>query len=98
MAVVPVMIRRDPKNLKGCIVEPRKFEANLDDTVRFVHTGLPTVTITFRNGTPFDEVSFSSGQASHTVKKKGTFAYDVTWDEPDGKPGNGDGTGVVPPG
>jgi hypothetical protein len=92
-----VTIRRDPKDRKRCIIVPSNFDAQLNDTVKFVHDpDLPTVQITFRNGSPFEDRVLQSGPTLHAVKTKGTFAYDVSWPEPDGD-GVGNGTGDVPP-
>jgi hypothetical protein len=110
MAVVPVKIRRDPENRKRCIIDPPHFRANLQDAIRFLPgPGLPIVKITFREdgvlpdgskvtGLPFAENPVNSGQPPHAFSTEGKFAFDVSWEEPDGVDGSGNGTGEVPPG
>ena len=91
-----VTIRRDPKNPRGCIVEPPPFRAKRGATVTFVAIGLPPIAITFRDRSPFANNPVPAG-SHQVVNGPGAFAFDVTWNEPDG-PGNGNGTGDVPPG
>lgn len=94
-----VRILRDPNNRRRCLVVPKHFGARLGDTLEFVHhTDLPPVHITFRNNSaPFTPTEFDSGSAPHKVEATGQFTFDVRWNEPEG-PGQGNGSGEVPPG
>ena len=94
---VTVRIQRSPNRLK-CLVVPQIFGAQPGASVTFQHADdLPPVRITFPNGSPFNESSFMSGPTEHTVTSKGKFDFDVSWNEPEG-PGQGNGSGEVPPG
>jgi hypothetical protein len=94
---VLVTIRRDPNDERNCIIDPRNFRADVGQTVRFRPIGLPPISINFKNGSPFAENPIGAGPHI-TTKKSGKVPFDVTWPEPNGPDGTGNGTAEVPPG
>jgi hypothetical protein len=92
MPEVIVTISRTPGDRTKCVMDPNPFRARQNDTVTFKRADIPEVLIRFRNGSPFGTSDVQSG--SHKAVTSGTFEYDVSWVDPEGK-GSGNGSGEV---
>src|SRR5437867_1630277 len=95
-----VTIRKENNDAASlqCLSE-QAFAADRGDTVTFSFNQQPNAVIHFPHGdSPFKLESFIPGpQTVLDAARAGSYGYTVTWTNPNGTTGHGNGGGSVPP-
>ena len=92
MAEHKVRIKKDPNDASTCIVTLPPEKMILDDFVTFLFPGtnITNPRVVFKGGrSPFESATILIGEKRKLVVK-GTFPYDVVWDE-----GRGTGDPII---